>query len=193
MKRKFTKVALIGVLALAVVGCSSTTANDNATKGKAVTHVSMKKLESFLLNSTNTTITDWGSGTSIEKSKDASGNEVYYTKDYGNGWGGPSSCVAFTKLEAGFASQYKTLNFKVKSANLNSIFVKFPNPDEPTEASLEIEQSFDIKSGKYLGGGWYQMQIPLKDFKFLSEDTEFGIHGGWSNGGNFYLSEVTFK
>jgi len=73
------------------------------------------------------------------------------------------------------------LSSKIKSADLTAILVKVP----------EIELVYPFAEGTDLGNGWVEITAPLSDFVGTEPgNTQFGIHGGYGNGGTFFITDV---
>lgn len=137
---------------------------------------------------------DWSSG-----SADAGWNGGHTSAtDYspvwyvpaGEGWGAPTACLAFYGFTAGYLANYQNMVFKVKDLPTNSITIKYASGGGP-----EKELSFDLaRYATDIEGttGWKQVTIPLNEFESLSAFTEFGIHTGYSNGGNFTITDIGY-
>jgi len=81
----------------------------------------------------------------------------------GVGYGANIAQIGFIDLAAGFASDYESLDFKVKGMPNNVIFVKlFDSVD-----SLRINLTSSAFSG-LLTNGWYQVSIPISAFNGVS-------------------------
>lgn len=123
---------------------------------------------------------DWGTLSTLTEETNYDGKAKVYKVVSGNGWGGPTACIAFKEL-GDFQATYKSITFKIKSADLSTVTVKIP----------EIEKSYPISSGTDLGNGWYELTIPFSDFAgTVVGTTEIGIHCGWGNVGTFYITDV---
>jgi hypothetical protein len=102
--------------------------------------------------------------------------------------------AAFTGYEAGFATGYETLHFKVKgdAANLANFEVKFfAGAGEP-----ETSQTYDATSFTDLGNGWYQVSIPTSDFNAtLATNTGFllGPFGDQGTRFTFLMTDIGFS
>ncbi len=126
------------------------------------------------------TIVEWGSGSVL--------NEILDDPDYGRvmevipdmGWGAITSCIAFADLND-YQASCESITFKIKSADLSAIYLKIP----------EVEIAYNFADGVDLGNGWYEITVPFSDyFGTVEGTTQFGIHGGWGNGGTFYITDV---
>ena len=96
-----------------------------------------------------------------------------------------------TNFSAGFAANYQNLVFKVKSLPTGDVYVKFPLSGAGNDGELALSLA---TYGAAVPGttGWTQVTVPLSVFNGAASDTEFGIMGGWGNGGTFLISDIGF-
>ena len=135
---------------------------------------------------------NWGSGSTVSEphTADADFSPVFEIA-HGNGWGADTAAIPFVGFPAGSFSHYETLNFKIKSLPTGSVFVKFASGGGP---ELEVEFSLATFATAIPGTtGWFQVSLPMSSFPNPDDYTEFGIHGGWSNGGTFLLTDIMFQ
>ena len=98
----------------------------------------------------------------------------------GMGWGASSSCIAFNEI-GDYQASYAAIVFKIKSDDLTAILVKVP----------EVELTYNFADGTDLGNGWYEITAPLSNYVgTVQGTTQFGIHGGYGNGGTFHITDV---
>lgn len=125
-------------------------------------------------------VDNWGSGSTLTELSSYNGYGKVYRVEAGSGWGAPSACIAFMNI-GDYQKEYSKVTFKVKSDNLNSIYVKVP----------EVEKDYAINGGTNLGNGWHQVTVPFSDYSgTVAGATQIGIHGGYSRGGTFYITDV---
>ena len=135
---------------------------------------------------------DWGSGSTLNG---AYATDTDYDKVYqvapGWGWGGNTAALAMTNFSAGFAANYQNLVFKVKGLPTGDVYVKFPlsGAGNGGERALSLATYGVAVPGTT---GWTQVTVPLSVFNGAASDTEFGIHGGYGNGGTFLISDIGF-
>ena len=135
---------------------------------------------------------DWGSGSTLNG---AYATDTDYDKVYqvapGWGWGGNTAALAMTNFSAGFAANYQNLVFKVKGLPTGDVYVKFPLSGAGNGGELALSLA---TYGVAVPGttGWTQVTVPLSVFNGAASDTEFGIHGGYGNGGTFLISDIGF-
>tara|TARA_B110000208_G_scaffold27852_1_gene36424 strand:+ start:633 stop:2312 length:1680 start_codon:yes stop_codon:yes gene_type:complete len=135
---------------------------------------------------------DWGSGSTLNG---AYATDTDYDKVYqvapGWGWGGNTAALAMTNFSAGFAANYQNLVFKVKGLPTGDVYVKFPLSGAGNDGELALSLA---TYGVAVPGttGWTQVTVPLSVFNGAASDTEFGIHGGYGNGGTFLISDIGF-
>ena len=135
---------------------------------------------------------DWGSGSTLDG---AYATDTDYDKVYqvapGWGWGGNTAALAMTNFSAGFAANYQNLVFKVKGLPTGDVYVKFPLSGAGNGGELALSLA---TYGVAVPGtrGWTQVTVPLSVFNGAASDTEFGIHGGYGNGGTFLISDIGF-
>jgi|TARA_B110000503_G_C7153073_1_gene416038 hypothetical protein len=135
---------------------------------------------------------DWGSASTLDGSYTA---DTDYDKVYqvapGWGWGGNTAALAMTNFSAGFAANYQNLVFKIKSLPTGDVYVKFPLSGAGNGGELALSLA---TYGAAVPGttGWTQVIVPLSVFNGAPSDTEFGIHGGYGNGGTFLISDIGF-
>ena len=118
----------------------------------------------------------------------------------GNGWGtgGDAAAVAWENLTAGFAANYTTLEFKVKSDAIETagnVMVKLDNgaswPAYTGEKAFALSTYGTAIAGKT---GWYQISIPVSEFDGAEDVAELlGIHTGYGNGGEIMVADVMFS
>jgi hypothetical protein len=96
-----------------------------------------------------------------------------------------------TNFSAGFAANYQNLVFKVKGLPTGDVYVKFPLSGAGNGGELALSLA---TYGVAVPGttGWTQVTVPLSVFNGAASDTEFGIHGGYGNGGTFLISDIGF-
>jgi len=143
---------------------------------------------------TGVVLDNWGTLATITEENNVDGKAKVYKVVSGGGdvdndpstpatgWGASTACIAFKEL-GDYQSKYKSISFKIKSADLSTITVKIP----------EKEKSFALSSGTDLGSGWHQFTIPFSDSAFSGTTagaTEIGIHCGWGNAGTFYITDI---
>lgn len=186
--KKRVLILLSLLLSLVFTACSvgnnvekTVTINDDSINKAVMNNV-------YLYSSTNglhSTLDAWGSGSPLIELNNYEGYGKVYEIKSGNGWGAWTSCIAFTNL-SNLQTNYDAVTFKIKSTNLSSIYVKIPSTD-PNYAGA----NYKISSGKSLGNGWYELTVPFSAITgAASGQKELGIHGGWSNGGSFYITDV---
>jgi hypothetical protein len=125
-------------------------------------------------------ISNWDSGSILTELTDEPGYARVMRVEPGMGWGAPSSCIAFMNI-GDYQAAYAGIVFKVKSDDLDAILVKVP----------EVELTYSFADGTDLGNGWFEITAPLSDFVGTDQGTtQFGIHGGYSNGGTFLITDV---
>jgi hypothetical protein len=125
-------------------------------------------------------ISHWDSGSTLTELTDDPDYGRVMRVEPGMGWGALSSCIAFMDI-GDYQATYAALVFKVKSDDLTAILVKVP----------EVEITYNLADGTDLGNGWHEITAPLSDFVgTVQGTTQIGIHGGWSNGGTFYVTDV---
>jgi len=125
-------------------------------------------------------IEEWSSGSTLTEITDDPDYGRVMQVDPGNLWGAPSSCIAFANIGE-FEANFDAIVFKIKSADLTAILVKVP----------EIELVYPFAEGTDLGNGWVEITAPLSDFVGTEPgNTQFGIHGGYGNGGTFFITDV---
>ena len=125
-------------------------------------------------------IEEWSSGSTLTELTDDPDYGRVMQVDPGNLWGAPSSCIAFAN-SGEFESNFDAIVFKIKSTDLTAILVKVP----------EVELTYPFAGGTDLGNGWVEITAPLSDFVGTEPgNTQFGIHGGYGNGGTFFITDV---
>ena len=115
----------------------------------------------------------------------------------GGGWGGDAAAVAWENLTAGFAANYSTLEFKVKSdviETAGNVMVKLDNggswPNYTGEKAFALSTYGTAIAGKT---GWYQISIPVSEFDGAEDVAPLlGIHTGYGNGGEIMVTDVVF-
>jgi len=144
------------------------------------------------VSGTDFTFGEWGSGGMLNGSytADSDYSPVFQVAP-GWGWGGNTAALAMTNFSAGFAANYQNLVFKVKSLPTGDVYVKFPLSGAGNDGELALSLA---TYGAAVPGttGWTQVTVPLSVFNGAASDTEFGIMGGWGNGGTFLISDIGF-
>jgi hypothetical protein len=120
----------------------------------------------------------------------------------GNGWAdggawGAAAAVAWENLTPGFAANYTTLEFKVKSdviETTGNVMVKLDNgalyPAYTGELTIPLSTYGTAIPGKT---GWYQISIPISEFKGAEDVAALlGIHTGYGQGGEIMVTDVVF-
>ncbi len=124
-------------------------------------------------------ISEWNSGSTLTELA-LDGFDRVMQVDPGNGWGAPSSCIAFMEI-GDYQTNFDSIVFKIKSDDLSAIYVKVP----------EVEIPFPFAEATDLGDGWYEVTAPFAMFTgTVDGTTQIGIHGGYSNGGTFFITDV---
>lgn len=125
-------------------------------------------------------IEEWSSGSTLTELLDDPDYGRVMKVDPGNLWGAPSSCIAFAGI-GDFQASFDAIVFKIKSEQLSAINVKVP----------EVELIYPFAEGTDLGNGWFEITAPLSAFAgAVPGTTQFGVLGGYSNGGTFYITDV---
>ncbi|GAB6090225.1 hypothetical protein [Spirochaeta dissipatitropha] len=139
-------------------------------------------------------IDPWGSGTAIVTYE----NDPYYNSvlqlTSGFGWNIDAVAAGFVGIVPGTLSQFETLEFKVKSDDVDSIKVQMTGAEN---AELEFdfvkgEESQELYEVTELEGGWVQMTIDLDVFGIRAVDqVQFGILLQNASG-VVYLADIQF-
>jgi hypothetical protein len=125
-------------------------------------------------------IQEWSSGSTLTAISDDPDYGRVMKVEPGYQWGAPSSCIAFVNI-GDFQANYDAIVFKLKSDDLTAINVKVP----------DIELIYSFAGGTDLGNGWVEITAPLSEFVgTIPGSTQFGVLGGYGNGGTFYITDV---
>jgi len=137
---------------------------------------------------TDFSIADWGSGSVYNGAfSDADFDPVFEVAPGWN-WGAETAAVAFTGIEVGFATQFSSLDFKIKNLPTGDVVIKFASGEGPaTETAFALADYGTALEGT---DGWIAVSIPLSSFPEQAAYYEFAIMGGWGNGGTFLLTDV---
>ena len=128
----------------------------------------------------------WGSGSVLNSNytADATFSPVIEATS-GSNWGADAAVVAFTGFNAGFASTYSNVNFKIKDLNSNASFkVKFAGGGQ------DVEKSYNFSSYTATSG-WYTVSIPMSEFTGKSANNEFAIFTFANT--KLYVTDVYFN
>lgn len=132
----------------------------------------------------------WGSGSAVTAISDDADYVNVLEVIPGSGWGASSSCIAYTG-QGDFQNNYSSVTFKIKSADLSAIIVAIPWTNG-TANNQEI--SYPFSGATDLGNEWFEVVVPFSDYAIGSAGaTEFGITGGYGNGGTFYITDIVLN
>jgi hypothetical protein len=141
---------------------------------------------------TDFSFAEWGSGSTLNGAydSDADFSPVFQVQP-GWGWGGETSALAMSGFEAGFASKYENLVFKIKGLPTDNVVIKFPGAVNGTDGELSLATA---TYGTAIPGatGWTQFVIPMSTWGGVTASTEFAIMGGWGNGGTLLITDIGF-
>ncbi len=182
------------VLSGAVVFSASKVDNDSATGDPTTLEAWTGELSStpppptgdvYLYSSTGEddltpVIGEWSSGSTLTELTDDPDFARVMMVEPGTSWGAPSSCISFSEI-GNFQPAYDAIVFKIKSDDLTAINVKIP----------EVELTYAFADGTALGNGWFEIRAPMSEFVgTVAGSTQFGVLGGYGNGGTFYITDV---
>lgn len=104
------------------------------------------------------------------------------TSSQANDWG---TVLAFSNIDPklDLLSNYSQLSFKIRSPDFSEIVLKFP----------EVEKKYALAAGTPLGGGWYQLKIPLVDFLSAAEPNLAIFQYKEAGSGAFFITDVEFS
>jgi hypothetical protein len=108
----------------------------------------------------------------------------------GNGYGAEIAQFALAGFDAGFASDYATLDFKAKGLNNDVIRVKFLDDGDYINVILT-----DSPYSTALGNDWYQVSLPLSIMAGVSTSTTllFETDNSAPAPFTFYLTDLGFS
>lgn len=135
---------------------------------------------------------EYGSGSSLEGNyREDTDYQPVFQVIHGNSWGAPTAALSLHNFETGFSQKYETLVFKIKNLPTENVYVKFSmGANTGTEQALSLADYGTALEDKT---DWTQVKIPLTLYPELDQYTEFGIFGGYGNGGTLLITDLGFE
>jgi beta-glucanase (GH16 family) len=136
-------------------------------------------------------VDEWSSGATLDDSYtgDATyGPDSVFLVTPSDGWDPGNlfaGALAFIDLNEDFAWNFTNMKFKFKGTGYTSVFVKFAG------AKTVEELEYQLSAAQDLGGGWYEVTVPLAAFGALYDVEEMAILNYGTD--TFYLTDIYFE